>query len=144
MKKESKNNGIYLELTGKVVKGRGEGKFFLSIEGYKKRFNEALGFVPFEGTLNIEIHESELKKKSQLQNPFTISGFQSGERTFAEVYAYPATLDGSDLQCALIIPVRTRNPPNILELISPANLREKLQLKDGSELKVKFWSVKKE
>ena len=41
------------------------------------------------------------------------------------------------LACAVVIPEVPRYPWNVLEIVAPANLREKLQLADGDEITVK-------
>ena len=46
-------------LSGIVVKGLGEGSFFMSMGHYKKEIKKKLGFNAYEGTLNIKINNKK-------------------------------------------------------------------------------------
>jgi riboflavin kinase len=37
---------------------------------------------------------------------------------------------------AVIIPLRTHHPPNVIEIISPKNLKEALKKKDGDLVRI--------
>jgi riboflavin kinase len=44
------------------------------------------------------------------------------------------------VKCAIIVPEIASYPSDMLEIIAPVNLREKLSLKDGDTLEVKVTS----
>ncbi|HUW86625.1 MAG TPA: DUF120 domain-containing protein, partial [Methanoregula sp.] len=50
----SERNKGYI-LSGMVVSGIGEGKYYMSLEPYKQQFSSHLGFEPYPGTLNIRL-----------------------------------------------------------------------------------------
>lgn len=127
-----------LIFTGIVVSGLGEGKHYLSIEGYKKGIKKALGFDPYPGTLNLKIPQTELWKRNLLTNssPIEIPGFKSNDRTFGGIFSYRVEIKGE--KGAIIIPLRTHHGPEFLEIIAPFCIREKFSLKDGDSLEVKL------
>ncbi len=127
-----------LVFRGKIVSGLGEGKHYLSIDGYKKGIQSALGFAAYPGTLNLKIPESELWKRSLLlkSNSIEIPGFKLGDRTFGGIFAYKVDLNGHT--GAIIIPIRTHHGPEFLEIIAPFCIREKFKINDGDELKVRI------
>ncbi len=127
-----------LSIRGTIVSGLGEGKYYLLLQRYRKQVKEKLGFDPYPGTLNIKLDETELWKREYfIQNdPIMIDGFKDGERTYGDLFAYPCKIEGSDVPCALIIPLRTHHPQSIIEIIAPDNLKEKFRKKDGDQLAV--------
>ncbi len=125
-----------LVLEGKVVSGDGEGRYYLSLKGYREQVREKLGFDPYPGTLNVLLTPESVERKSllALRKPIVLKGFTEGGKRYGEVLAFPATVEG--LEAALIIPVKTHHPPEIIEVISPHMLRKTLGLKDGDVVKV--------
>jgi riboflavin kinase len=63
-----------------------------------------------------------------------IAGFSSGDRTFGSLRCFPCWISG--IEGAVIIPERSHYGFDILEIISPKNLRKALSLNDGDEVKV--------
>ncbi len=120
---------------GKVLSGLGEGRYYTEQDGYIEQFREKLGFVPYPGTLNVEIEYVEKNKLRLLKNSkaINIDEFQTKNRTFGKVRCFRAKINGSD--GAIVLPLRTHYS-NILEFISYDHLREKLNLKDGDEVKI--------
>lgn len=78
------------------------------------------------------------KKKRLLQTlpHIAIEGFRAGERSFGPVVCYRAKINDTE-DVALISAVRTHYAEDVIELISPYNLREKLRLKDGDRVRVR-------
>jgi len=124
-----------LYLKGKVISGIGEGRYYTEQKGYVDQFNEKLGFTPYPGTLNVEIQYVEKNKLRFLKNrnAISIDEFKTKDRTFGSVGCFKAEING--VNGAIVIPLRSHYS-NILEFISPFYLREKLNLKDGDEVKI--------
>lgn len=126
-------------IRGRVLTGLGEGAYYMRLEGYRKQFREKLGFDPFPGTLNIQlltdadIHEFQLLKATI---GLEIKGFVSRGRSFGAVACYPVSLNKKQ-EAAILIIQRTHHHPNVVEIISPVNLRDQLHLIDGDILTVK-------
>ena len=121
-----------VELSGKVFSGRGEGEKFLELPWVKRQVKEKLGFIPYHGTLNIMLSEKSAKRRKLLEKAASMKvcpaeGYCSGKifKAFVGV-----------LECAIVIPEVAGYPRDVLEIIAPANLREKLQLADGDKITV--------
>ncbi|MFH0884960.1 MAG: DUF120 domain-containing protein [Candidatus Micrarchaeota archaeon] len=129
--------GAKLEFSGTIVRGLGEGSFYMSLEGYRKQIRERLGFAPFPGTLNIRLDDDERWKRQRLleNEPVIISGFKDRDRTYGELYAYRCRIEGKE--GAVIVPLRTHHGPEILELICAFNAKTELGKKDGGRVRVK-------
>jgi riboflavin kinase len=120
---------------GKVVSGMGEGRYYTEQKGYIDQFREKLGFAPYPGTLNVEIEYVERNKLRFLKNygGVVIDEFKTKNRTFGSVICFKAKVN--DIDGAIVLPKRSHYS-NILELISPTYLREKLNLKDSDGVEV--------
>jgi riboflavin kinase len=123
-----------LELEGKVLKGLGEGQYYVNIPGYRKQFEEKLHFIPFPGTLNVQLSESSSALRNRLHEmpAGRVEGFNDGERTFGGGKCYPVVVGGID--AAIVSPDRTHYPSHLIEIIAPIKLRDALELKDGDRV----------
>jgi riboflavin kinase len=128
--------GGRIEMEGTIVRGLGEGSFYMSLPGYKKAIKEKLGFDPFPGTLNIRLDGDLAWKRQQLleSEPIVIPGFRGKGRTFGDLFAYRCRLGGKD--GAIIVPLRTHHGPDILETIFSFNAKKEFGKKDGDRVKV--------
>lgn len=127
----------HIELTGKVITGLGEGQYYTTLKGYHDQFVRLLEFEPYPGTLNIKLEGESIGCRTMLnvKNGIIIQGFSSKNRTFGGGRCYPVKL-GNGIKGAIMIPDRTHYPEDIIEIISPDNLRKQLNLKDGSKITV--------
>jgi len=114
---------------GKIVSGMGEGKYYTEQVGYVDQFKTKLGFIPYPGTLNVEIDYIERNKLRLLRNygGILIDEFTTKNRTFGGVICFNAIIN--KCKGAIVLPRRSHYS-NILEFISPHHLRKKLDLKD--------------
>lgn len=126
---------------GKVVSGMGEGRYYTEQSGYVNQFKKKLGFVPFPGTLNVEIEHVERNKLRLLKNysAIIIDEFKTKNRTFGGVRCFHARIDS--IEGAIVLPLRSHYS-NILEFISLDYLRKKLNLRDGDEVKIVIYLEK--
>jgi len=120
---------------GKVASGLGEGRYYTEQGGYIEQFRDKLGFVPYPGTLNVEIEYVERNKLRLLKDhrAININEFKTKNRTFGGVRCFRAKIGGSD--GAIVLPLRSHYS-NILEFVSKDFLRKKLNLKDGDGVKI--------
>jgi len=127
---------VTIMFTGRVFTGLGEGAYYVDRTDYGRHIEDALGFRPYPGTLNLRLSPSEVSKKKELEAyaGIMISGFTTGGRSFGAVKCFRASID--DVEGALILIGRTHYDASVVELIAPVNLRERLGLKDGSRLRV--------
>lgn len=120
---------------GRVSSGMGEGRYYISRKDYIIQFQEKLGMIPFLGTLNIKVDPENWDSLRRLRTSsgILIDGFKTEDRTFGDVKAFYATIDG--IKGAVIMPVRTVYT-DVIEMISETYLREALSLEDGTQVKV--------
>ena len=123
---------------GKIVSGLGEGRYYTEQKGYTEQFKEKLGFVPYPGTVNIEIEYVERNKLRLLKDikAINIEEFKTKNRTFGGVRCYRAEING--VNGAIVLPLRSHYS-NVLEFVSQYYLRDKLNLKDGDEVKITIY-----
>jgi riboflavin kinase len=126
-------------MKGKVVDGLKDGKYYLSLSEYKKAIKKKLGFEPYPGTLNLLlINDSEKKMKERLRrmNGIKVEGFRKGGKIFGSIKCFNCRING--IKANVIIPERSHYGSNIIEIISPFQLRNKMKLKDGDEVVVRI------
>lgn len=121
-----------MELRGEVVSGLGRGASYISMNTYQKRFKEELGFVPYPGTLNIEVDESVRDRFEDAATDIDIDSFHVDGEDYSAVTAYPAQING--VEVAVLNLEITDHPETIAEIIAPVNLREELGLDDGDTI----------
>ncbi len=131
-----------IKLAGEVVSGLGEGKYYMSIEEYKRQFIEKLGFEPYPGTLNVKLYPDYIKNRLILSKlpGIIIQGFEKNGRKFGNVKCFRATIEGAEnIPCAVLIIEKTHHGPEIVELISPVKIRDVLKLSDGSQIRINVY-----
>ncbi|MFH1393946.1 MAG: DUF120 domain-containing protein [Candidatus Micrarchaeota archaeon] len=123
-----------IEINGIIVSGMGEGKRFLPIPSYAKGIEALLGFLPFPGTLNIKHGEgrSILEGGRQLR----LEGFLEKGKAFGSLKLFPCKISGVD--CAIVVPERTRHDGSILEIVAPVELRAVLKVRDGDCVRIEI------
>lgn len=134
---EEKPHAVTFE--GKVVTGMGEGAYYMSQKGYREQFLRKLGFNPFPGTLNLRLAPSKAGIKRELETypAITIKGFKRGKRSFGDVQCFPAVINDS-VEGAVTLINRTHHSERVIEVIAPVHLRRRLNLKEGSDVKVEL------
>lgn len=131
----------HVTVHGRVATGLGEGRYYISRDGYRKAFGKLLGFDPFPGTLNVEVDPLDREKVAELKDHagMLIEEFQSEGRTFGAVKCFRAEILG--IEAAIIFPLRSHHT-HTLEVISPIHLRERLKLDDGANVTVRVQLAK--
>ncbi|MCX6777850.1 MAG: DUF120 domain-containing protein [Candidatus Micrarchaeota archaeon] len=124
-----------IEFRGKVSAGVGDGRYYLGMKEYAMQFEEKLGIRPFPGTLNIHLSERQDRSMLRGMSGTEISGFRRDGRRLGAITCFGARLRG--LRCFVSLPERSHYGPDVIEVISEHDLRRKLKLKDGDEVKVK-------
>ena len=124
-----------VELTGTLVSGIGEGKYYITHPGYSKQFKARLGFVPRFGTFNLRLDPKDLPRFNHLRERpgLAIDQFVSEGRTFGPGKCFRAKI--GDVECAVMIPSRSHYT-DILEVISRDNLRQARGVKDGDRVRI--------
>ena len=126
-------NSIY----GIVVRGLGEGTFFMSMRNYQEEIKKKLGFYAYPGTLNLKVGRKQVDSLKDIA-PIKIDGFKSGNKTFEGVNCYRAKI--GNINGAIIIPDLTKHK-DVIEFIAPVHLKSELKLKDGDKVAIKLVSA---
>ena len=130
----------HIELNGSVISGLGEGAYYMALNGYTKQFKAKIGYIPFSGTLNIKLNQSQATQIIQQLDDLDvviIDPFSDGKRTYGWVKCFHATLNDS-IKCELIRLERTHHDSSVIELISKNNLRKTAGLKTNSKVTVQI------
>jgi len=133
--KTAKPSGV-CEMKGKVTSGFREGKYYIALPEYKKQLTSKLGFVPFAGTLNVKLSRTsdiECIRRLKATNGIQTDEFVRDGRSFGRSKCFKIVINGK-VDGALIFPARSHYGDDVVEVIAPVSLREKLKLKDGSEV----------
>lgn len=109
-------------IAGCVLAGFGEGAFY--VKKYAPYFKEKLGIGPFPGTLNIKV-----EKPPGMANPVRIE--PGAGMMPVNCYRARVRAKGREVEAAIVVPEKSKHPKEIIEIISSANLRQELGLKDG-------------
>ena len=117
---------------GKVYSGRGEGKKFIDLPWVKRQIEKNLGSTPYSGTLNIRLSKESAKQKKLFEKAeqFEVcpeKGYCTGALIKVKV---------EDLECAVIVPQVPNYPDDVLEVIAPWYLRDRLKIEDGNEVTI--------
>ncbi len=121
---------------GAVVSGSGEGKYYIGQDEYFLQFHERLGFRPFLGTLNVRlksVHDIRAKSEMEKMKHIIVHGFRRESRAFGDIRCYPCVVNRK-VKGAIIIPVRTHHPSDVVEVIAPVDLRKALALRDNDHV----------
>lgn len=126
-----------LNLEGRVFTGIGEGAYYVSHPFYEKQFIEKLGFKPHPGTLNIRLTPESMKNRKKLESMkgILVEGFVNKGRSYGGVKCFKALINGS-VKGGILLIERTHYGPDVIEVIAPVNLRERLKLRDGDLVRV--------
>jgi riboflavin kinase len=121
-----------LTLKGTVFSGIGEGRRFVALPWVKVQIERKLGFTPYFGTLNLRLTEDSAQKRKLFD---TAEGFLiEPERGYLPGVLFQASIEG--LECAVVLPRMPDYPADVLEIVAPQYLRDKLGLVDGSRVAV--------
>ena len=122
-----------IHVEGNVFSGTGKGAKFAGLPWVKSQIKEKLGFIPHPGTLNIRLTEKYMGFRKLLEKGKSIeivpkSGYCRGKCFKAYIM--------DCLEGAIVIPEVEGYPENVLEVIAPINLRDRLRLKDGDKVEI--------
>lgn len=136
-----------VEFIGHVTGGMGEGRHYITLDGYMEQFVDRLGYEPFPGTLNLILSEQSIRRRGRLESvpSVPIDGWEDVQRTYGPATCYPAVVEGPRggiVDTAHIIePVRTHHDDDNLEVIAPVRIRDELDIEDDDRLLVRSGDV---
>ena len=121
-------------INGVIVRGLGEGAYFMSMKHYQEEIKRKLGFKAYPGTLNLKINkkQKDLFKKT---TPIKIDGFKQKNKAYGGADCYKSKI--KNVNGSIIVPHLTKHK-DIIEFIAPVHLKSELKLKDGDKVKVEL------
>ncbi len=126
---------VPFKFRGEVFSGIGKGRYYVGHPEYQRRFNQALGYKPYPGTLNARLLDSGARERvGELRNRegVRIDSFMVAGETFSALTCFDGTMAGERVT-VLLIDITHYND-SVVELISPVFLRGKFGLKDGDRV----------
>ena len=130
-----------LVMKGVVFSGLSEGSYYMSLEGYRKQFRSKLGFDPYPGTLNLRIGKEDLGERKLLESfpHIYIEGFANAQRSYGPAKCFKSIVNDR-ISSAIVLPIRAHYGEDVVEIIAPQRLRQRLRLRDGDTVKVRVLS----
>jgi riboflavin kinase, archaea type len=131
-----------LEVKGTAFSGMGKGKYYVAHPEYQKRFEAALGYRPYPGTLNLKIQDKAIVRRLvELRSSVgtKVAGFTLDGEQFSSLVCFDGRL--MDERVTLLYIDITHYNETVAELISPTYLRGKFGIKDGDEVSFQAWDV---
>ena len=126
---------MQLSLGGSIFSGMGKGKYYVGHPEYQKRFEAALGYRPYPGTLNVKLEDNiviEELKTLRSMGGVRIDAFSHDGEEFSALTCFDGKL-GEERITLLFIDVTHYNE-SVAELISASFLRGKFGLRDGDQV----------
>ncbi|MEM1982291.1 MAG: DUF120 domain-containing protein [Sulfolobales archaeon] len=131
-----------IRLKGAVTSGNGVGKKYVSMPVYNGILTNILKAKPFEGTLNIVLNNLCVEELISRCAPNIVNDISFEGNTYGGFYYWNCRIinerKGISEDVIVLRPFRTRNPKNVVELISSKYLRERLMLEDGDAVLLEF------
>jgi riboflavin kinase len=124
-----------VKFSGRVFSGIGKGKYYVGHPEYQKRFESALGYKPYPGTLNVKLEGSVLREKMRTLRSAggtRIDSFIVDGEGFSALNCFDGKMDGERVTLLLI--EVTHYDESVAEIISPTFLRGRFGLKDGDKV----------
>ncbi|MEE8347929.1 MAG: HAD-IA family hydrolase [Acidobacteriota bacterium] len=121
-------------LKGTVTSGKGDAADFTQLAWVREQFKGAFGFEPYPGTLNLLLDDpTSLSAWAEVrQGPGQVLEPEPG---FCAGRCYPLSVEGQ-ISAAAVVPMVSSYPENVVEILSPMALRERLGLSDGMTVTV--------
>ena len=125
-----------LTIRGRLISGEKQAAFFTQLEWVKEQCLDKLGFIPYPGTVNLEVLREDLGKLMLIQKEEGIRLIPPDPQ-FCEGRALKASI-GSISGCLFIPPQEVNiHKPNIIEFMAPVMVKSTLGVKDGAILPIK-------
>ncbi len=124
-----------IAVRGRLFSGMGKGGYYVGHPEYQKRFEEALGYSPYPGTLNVKLEDGKtIKEVAGLRSKggTKVKGFKIGGESFSSLICFRGEFRG--VKVALLFIDVTYYNDSVAELISPEYLRGRFGLRDGEEV----------
>jgi len=124
-------------ISGKVFSGANKAAFFTQLSWVQAQCREKFGFIPFPGTLNLEIAQADIERLGNISDQ-EWKTLVPPDENFCSSRAMPIWI--GPVKGALIRPddhvaIHGRH---VMEIMAPVRLRDVLALKDGDKVEVRL------
>jgi|Deesub1362A_J573_1020465.scaffolds.fasta_scaffold00136_80 CTP-dependent riboflavin kinase len=132
-------------LRGQVVKGIGEGRYFMSFDWVKEQIKEHYGFYPFPGTLNVKLEKESSKKFKWMREKYNAEKLiVPPHEGFCTAVTIPVTIEDAIKGCICLIPQEyTVHEEDVIEIVAPVKIIDELGLNFGDMVRVYIHENKK-
>jgi riboflavin kinase len=125
-----------LNFVGVVTSGLQKAGMFMKKDTYRQQYQEKLGFIPYNGTLNVKLkNDVEINLKEKFNDKLKIiKGNENlGDVYFLEAEIYTLNKEVSE-KGAILFPTKTVHKIDTIEFVAKNRLREKMNLKDNTQV----------
>ena len=123
-------------ISGRLFSGMGVAGDYLDLQPYQEKISSITGFRPFPGTLNLRVDKDRLEEVVDSLESLRIDGFEYKGENYSGLDVYMVEVDG--LKGAYIDLDVTDYGDEVIEVIAPDKLRQRLDIRDGEEVNVDF------
>lgn len=122
-----------ITIKGRVFAGEGKASFFTQLDWVRAQSMEKTGFVPYPGTLNLEVLEEYLPVIREIRDLCALELIPP-DKNFCTGKVLRARI--RDIPASVILPQEEVHihGKNVLEVMAPVNLRKTLGIKDGDTI----------
>jgi riboflavin kinase len=126
-----------LKLTGAVFTDLGRASSFMEISWVAASLEQALGFRPYPGTLNMKLDTVDaVNAWRAAQNTEGIL-INAPDESFCNARCFRVRIEGN-WPGAVILPAVDGYPADKLEVIAPVRLKDALEIQDGARVSIEF------
>ena len=116
-------------LTGRVASGAGRAAGYTAPAWVREQFRERLGFDPYPGTLNLRIEGADRRTWLGLRQTEGVA--IEPEPGYCAARCYRVSIEGR-IAGAIVLPLVSGYPEDLLEVAAPVRLRDALGSEDGT------------
>jgi riboflavin kinase, archaea type len=124
-----------MKVKGKVVKGIGESRGFLSIDWVDRQLKEKLRFQPFYGTLNITVDDVQVQGILKEMATERLAHQTEG---FCDAVLIKGMINDK-YECGVVIPLVKNYDEKLLEIVAAVHLKDTLKIEDGDEVSLDLY-----
>jgi len=133
---------MMLRVEAIVVSGIGDGRKYVSLPVYTDILSRILGSKPYYGTLNVVLSSLSVDELMSICTPGIVNDIVLGDVSYGGFYYWYSKIlerrNGISEDVIVVRPFRSKNPKNVVEVISDKCLREYLGLVDGDVITIEF------
>jgi len=125
------------KLTGVVFSDLGRAASFMEIRWVAENLEQALGFKPFPGTLNIKLDTPDAENAWRAARRAEGILISAPDESFCAARCFRVRIEGN-WPGAVILPAVDGYPADKLEVIAPVRLNDALDIEDGARISIEF------